>query len=109
VEIEFDALLHAVAFLRTPHILDVMTSLDRGQQPHRVLSDVDPELIDAAVRLLLDAGAAHRAVGGVSLGPDSPGYCVALTPKGREVLGLASELDCMASSAGLAKDDCQPS
>ena len=92
MEIEFDALLRTVAFLRTPHVLEVMRCLAQNQPPHQALPDADPDLIDAAVQQLLDKGAASPTTAGLHSN-GRPVCPVTLTQKGNEILRLVSDLD----------------
>jgi hypothetical protein len=94
VPFDFEALQRTVAFLSTPHLLAVMTTVAEGRSPYTALPGVLPEQIDDVVQRLLEVGVARLVVDDDRMAADAgAARCpVALTPKGRRVLQLVLDL-----------------
>ncbi len=91
----FEALERTVAFLATPHLLTVMTTVADGRQPYTSLPVVMPEQIDVAVQRLLEVGVARLSVDRdqSATADRGQGSCpVILTRKGWRVLELVRDL-----------------
>ncbi len=88
---DFGALQRAVEMFSSPHVVQVLACLDEGKQPSESIPSADTDLVDAAVRRLMDLGVVREDDSYADASAGSRRH-LTLTTKGHRVARLVHEL-----------------